>query len=151
MIDLFDELTAIVRALDGERIPYAIVGGLAYSVWVETRATEDIDLLIMPEDLGRAEEAVRPLGYLRIADASDSRFLRLTKLYRDEALVLDLFLADTSVLADGIRDSSVLEFEGQTYSVASPAIIISMKEARMRGQDRNDIERLKELVEVNGE
>jgi hypothetical protein len=47
-------LDAAVSALDGLRIPYAIVGGLAVSAWGVVRSTKDVDLY------AELEASVRP-------------------------------------------------------------------------------------------
>ena len=52
-LDLAAELAAIVAALDEAGIPYALCGGLAVAVHGHARATQYIDLLVLPEDVGR--------------------------------------------------------------------------------------------------
>ena len=47
-MDLFQELMALIAALDAERVPYALVGGLALAVHGAPRATKDIDLYVRP-------------------------------------------------------------------------------------------------------
>jgi hypothetical protein len=79
-MDLFRELLTIVRALDQGHVDYALVGGLAVAVWGAPRATKDVDLLILPEDLDRAKAALRPAGYVLEA---------LPMTFRDGMTVLD--------------------------------------------------------------
>src|SRR6266446_7493846 len=55
-LDLYDELRGIVKALNAAEIPYALVGGLAVSIYAQPRATEDVDLLLAREDLLRTIE-----------------------------------------------------------------------------------------------
>jgi len=44
-LDLQAELRGIVQALDAAGIAYALVGGLAVSIYATPRATEDVDIL----------------------------------------------------------------------------------------------------------
>jgi hypothetical protein len=53
MVSLYDELKALVAALNEEGVPYALCGGLAMAVHGFVRATEDIDLLVRPSDVER--------------------------------------------------------------------------------------------------
>lgn len=57
-------LVKITRRLDDLGIPYAIVGGLALFLHGYRRFTEDVDLLVTPEDLKRIHEALRGRGYV---------------------------------------------------------------------------------------
>src|SRR6185436_1939977 len=63
MLDLFEELRAVIARLDEEGIPYALCGGLAMAVHGYPRATVDIDIVVEAADLARVEAAVRPLGF----------------------------------------------------------------------------------------
>ncbi len=58
-MNLFQELIRIITELDSAKIPYLLVGGLAYSLHVEARATEDIDLMINPDDWPRCEDVLK--------------------------------------------------------------------------------------------
>lgn len=148
MVELFDELKAVVGALDDAAIPCALVGGMAYSIWVETRATEDIDLLVMPEDWPRIGEVLAPLGYRELAapmDFKTVRIRRLTKLKDSDAIVLDFLLAD-GALARGVTDRVILKRGAQTYALAPPEVIIALKRGRMSAKDQSDIEGLENLI-----
>lgn len=149
MIDLFRELTEVVSALDQAGISYALVGGLAYSIWVESRNTEDIDLLVLPEDWPRIPSLLAPLGYHDLSgplDLKDIRIRRLTKLPEDDVLVLDFLLADGD-LADGLARRVIVEYRGHCYAVAPPDIIIRLKRGRMSAKDRSDIEGLERILD----
>ncbi len=59
-----ETLRSIVRRLDALEIDYAVVGGLALFGHGYRRFTEDVDLLVTPEDLRRIHEELSGLGYL---------------------------------------------------------------------------------------
>ncbi len=57
MLDLTQEFEAVLVALAGHGIEYAVCGGLAMSIHGYPRSTVDIDLLILPEDEERVYAA----------------------------------------------------------------------------------------------
>ncbi len=147
-LDLFDELFTVTTALDRVNISYALVGGLAYSVWVELRNTEDIDLLIRAEDWERIPPVLKPLGYQQLAmpmDFENVKIRRLTKFVGSECLVID-FLFANSETAKGIDAAISLEHRGRTFKIAPPDVIITLKEGRMSDQDQMDIKGLRRIM-----
>lgn len=61
MLNIFTELENITEALDQRKIPYALCGALAVGVYAEPRATKDIDLLLLAEDVEHVKETLSPL------------------------------------------------------------------------------------------
>jgi hypothetical protein len=62
---LYEALQEIVDLLDGLRIKYAIMGGIAVRVHGISRPTQDLDFLVaLPtDDLDRFFDAIEELGY----------------------------------------------------------------------------------------
>ena len=64
-----DRLLRSTAALEAAGIPYAVIGGNAVMAWVEqvdeaaVRFTQDVDLVLRREDLGRATEALAKAGF----------------------------------------------------------------------------------------
>ncbi|MCE9545466.1 MAG: nucleotidyltransferase family protein [Planctomycetia bacterium] len=64
-----ERLRRATRALEKAGIPYAVVGGNAVRIWVAqidqgaVRATNDVDILIRPADLGRVQQAMLDAGF----------------------------------------------------------------------------------------
>lgn len=58
-------LRKLARRLDELSIPYALVGGMAMFYHGFRRFTEDVDILVTPEDLNRIHEKLEGLGYVR--------------------------------------------------------------------------------------
>ena len=65
MPNLFEEFRAVVGALTGARVPYAVCGGIAMSIYSHPRATIDIDLLAQPDAVVEIVDALVPLGFVR--------------------------------------------------------------------------------------
>ena len=57
-------LQRIAQRLDTLELPYALVGGMALSAHGYARMTDDVDLLVTPDDLARIHEALDGLGYV---------------------------------------------------------------------------------------
>ena len=62
-MNLVDELFKVTRALREAGIAYAVCGGIAVTMHGAPRSTKDIDLLISRDDLARALEAIRTVGF----------------------------------------------------------------------------------------
>lgn len=62
-MDLLEELSVLLVQLREARVPYALCGGLAASVYGITRPTDDIDILIPGPALPVLRRAVMRIGY----------------------------------------------------------------------------------------
>ena len=148
-MNLVDELTSVTAALNAAGIRYAICGGIAVTLYGATRSTKDLDLLVMPADLPRVLEIVRPLGYVFAAipmtfgagTARERHVQRVSKIEGSEHLLLDLLVADAAF--EGALDDSVeLELPEGRLTVVSRDRLIAMKRMAGRAQDLADIEKL---------
>src|SRR5438046_3766148 len=95
---LLDELMAVTGALDADGIAYALVGGLAVAVWGAPRATKDMDLLVLPEDVEQAKAAAGRCGFTPPAEPmafSDGMVVHRVSKVQDGALMtVDLLLVN---------------------------------------------------------
>jgi hypothetical protein len=146
-VNLFDELVAVVRALDDARVDYALVGGLAVGVWGAPRATKDIDLLVRPEDLAGAKEAVRAIGYtlegLAMRFSDGTRMQRMNKVAGGQVVTLDFLLVD-GALEPAWQSRQRRETDFAALSVVSREALLAMKVAAGRPQDQADVVKLTE-------
>jgi hypothetical protein len=148
-VNLVDELHAVARALRDAGITYAVCGGVAVTIHGATRTTRDIDVLVRREDVPRALDAVRPLGYAYAAlpmtfDAGTSRerhVQRVSKLEGQEHLVLDLLIAEGALESVLSQRVDVPLPEG-VLTVVTREALIEMKRLAARSQDLADIEKL---------
>jgi len=144
MLDLHDELLVVIAALDEAGVPYALVGGLAVSIHATPRATEDIDLIIRPEDLSRCAEVLGPLGYrslsapMRLA-AGRVEIHRLTHLDEDDFVVLDLLLATDAKLLSVLDGRVEVQVEGKALWLSSWEGLCLLKRLRGSPQDLADL------------
>lgn len=150
-MDLFDELTRVVAALDASGVQYAVCGALALAIHGLPRATKDIDVLVLADALGDLRIAVRNCGYTIEAlpmtfSSSGITVHRFTKLDAGRAIMLDALVAD-GPLANVWATRQELQFSAGTIHVVSRAGLITLKLAAARPQDLADIARLQEIEE----
>ena len=148
IVDFYREFRDLVGALDAAGIDYAVCGGIALAIHGAPRATQDIDLLLRPEDLDRLREVARARGFtlesLPMDFSSGVTIQRFTKLIGEQPLMLDVLLVGGAVEAVWAgRQTAVLE--SQPVKVVSRAGLISLKLAAGRPQDIADIRRLEEV------
>jgi len=147
MATLFDELTKLTESFEANGIEYAVCGGLAMAIHGFARATLDIDLLILSEDLEKAykigeehEFDIRGLDMSFKERAVEIR--RVSKIDDDgEVLSLDLLLV-TPKVQDVWESKTKMSLAGRHYSIVSREGLIKMKTLAGRMQDLADIERL---------
>ena len=149
MLDLIDELVALIDALDSRQIEYALCGGLAMAIWAHPRATVDIDLLIQPESLAAVEDVAASLGYRFKADPMSFsggaiEIRRVSKIDPDggDTLMLDLLLV-TPAVSEAWASRTRVDWDRGTISVVSREGLILLKSFRASGIDADDIARLR--------
>ena len=146
-MDLYAELLRVVEALDRAGVGYALVGGLAVSIYAAPRATEDIDLMLTAEDLDRATRALEPLGFRRAGSpmrvaAGRLQIQRLIKIEGRDLLPLDLLVATDEALAASVGGRQQLAVEGRPVWIIGVEGLRRLKRLRGSAQDRADLEAL---------
>lgn len=150
MIDIADELRALVVKLDEHDIEYALCGGMAMAVHDRPRFTIDIDLLIEEASLPAAMSIAESLAYnIRGKDLSFAggavEIRRVSKIDPDGG---DLMTVDFLLVTPQIREAwdsrFEAEWEGRRLSVVSRAGLIALKKLSGRPRDLVDISELSE-------
>jgi hypothetical protein len=143
-VDLYEELRSIVDALTTASVSYALVGGVAVSIYATPRATEDIDLLIAGEDAERAIQALMPCGFRppgRPMDVAQGRLriLRLLKFEGEDLLPLDLLVPIDPDLARLLDDRASRDLGGRLVHVIGRRSLRALKRLRGSPQDLADL------------
>jgi GT2 family glycosyltransferase len=148
MIDIVDELKALIAKFDEQDIEYAVCGGMAMGIHGFLRMTMDIDFMILPDALEAVLQTARTLGYtIRGKDLSFKdgavEIRRMSKIdpAGGDILPLDFLLvtpATQKMWESRIRAS----WEAGRLFVVSRDALIELKKLRGSGQDLADIERL---------
>ena len=155
-MNIAEKLKQILAALDAQAIPYAVCGGLAVVLHGYVRTTDDVDLLVLPKDIGCAKDALRAAGFahalpepLHFANgAFPVTVHRLVHFEGEDHLVVDLLEADLA-FAEIWAEREPYEWEGRTIWVVSRAGLLRLKRNAGRAQDLADIEHLR-LEEDSG-
>jgi len=149
MARLLDEFIGIAEAFNEREIEYAVCGGWAMAIHGFLRATIDIDLLLMAEDIDSAFEAARSRGFdieglpLNFDDGK-FQLRRISKIDREskELITLDLLIV-TDYLQDVWNGRQRVEWNRGEYKIVSREGMIKMKEMADRPKDRIDLEFLR--------
>ncbi len=149
LLDAYEEMKQLTRALDGAGVAYALVGGLAVSIYARPRATEDVDLLVAEEDVPRCAHALAALGFQSLARPMSFlegkvEIRRLTKLAGGDFIVLDLLLAKADELKQILVMRVAVDLEGQKLWLAPVEGLKALKRLRGSPQDLADIAALEE-------
>ena len=149
MASLYDELKALVAALNEEQVPYALCGGLAVGVYGFVRATEDIDLLVQRGDLERIVSIASRFGYtLRskpmVFEGGSIEIHRVVKVFGEDEdpLMLDLLLV-TPALEEVWQSREWKEWDEGAFWVVSREGLIRLKSGRGSNIDLEDVRRLR--------
>lgn len=134
MLDLLDEFRALVDALQAGGVDFAVCGGLAVAIHAHPRATLDVDLLLPQDQVDRARDVARGLGY---------RMHRLSTPDPEtgDLLSLDLLVV-TPALASVWETRERVSWAHGTLPVVSRSGLVAMKRLRASGQDLDDIRAL---------
>lgn len=152
-MDLLDELKKLIAKLNEENIEYALCGGLAMAIYALPRATLDIDILIEASSLENTRRAVHELGFT--VQAAPMEFHggkihihRVSKIEpgSGETLSLDLLIV-TPELKNAWESRIKVEWEHGALGVVSPQGLILLKSFRRSGQDQDDINFLKSIID----
>lgn len=146
-----DALLRIAKQLNELQIPYAVAGGMALNAHGYRRFTEDVDILVTPEDLDRIHELLEGRGYLR--PFSRSKNLRDTELgVKIEFLVTGGFPGDgqPKPYAYPAPQDVAVEIEG-IHFIGLPTLVELKLAAGMTGHGRlKDLGDVQELIKTLG-
>jgi predicted nucleotidyltransferase len=145
--DLLDVLSSLVRWLNHQQVPYAIIGGVAVSMVAQPRATQDIDAVVSIDldqvsglidsarDFGFEPRPSDPIGFAK-------KNLVLLLRHKESNIGIDLsvgFLPFEHEMLDRAREFSI----GATnIKVATPEDLIILKAVAHRKRDLIDIDTL---------
>jgi hypothetical protein len=149
MTTLLGEFKSITEALNSAGIEYAVCGGWAMAIHGLPRATLDIDLLILADDLKKVLPVVEKLGYdvEGLPLHFDIEIRRVSKISPEmkQLITLDLLLVDDAI-KDVWETRQQQAWDEGVASVVSKDGLIKMKLLAGRKQDLADIEKLREAL-----
>jgi len=145
-----EDLVALCRSLNRERVRYLLIGGFAVVLHGLVRTTKDIDLLVDPseENVRALKRAMKDLPDNAIAEIEEGDVGRYRVVRVADEVVVDLMAE-----ACGIGYQEALEKGVETrrlgdvdIPIASKALLILMKDT-IRDSDKADVGFLRARIE----
>ena len=151
MSSLLEEFINFTETLNRESIDYAVCGGWAMAIHGLPRATIDIDLLILAEDLDKVWKAAQNLGYdvEGLPLHFNEGVIEIRRISKIDDESKRIFTIDFLLVTDPLRkiweDREQIEWEdGKTWTVSRDGLI-SLKTISGREQDLLDNNKLREI------
>ena len=121
-LEVFD---ATISAIEGARIPYVLMGGVASATVGRPRVTRDIDVFVRPEDARHVLQVLGTAGF-----DTEERFPHwLYKGWKDGILVDVIFRSSGDIYLDDemLARSTVGEYKGRRFRLIPPEDLLVIK------------------------
>lgn len=159
----------ILKKLQDENFEYLVVGGLAVNLHGYTRATVDLDIMILlsEENIRKFVSVIKSLNYKPkvpveledlISEANRKKWIkeknmRVFSVYNpnNEQEHIDILIEQSLDFSQAYKRRVVYNIEGVNISVASVPDLIKLKENAGRIIDRNDIIALNKIMRLKNE
>ena len=146
-MNVFYEFWKIAKVFETERIPYALVGGVAIAFHSVPRFTKDIDILIEPEVLDRVSEVLKSKGYFESTSPRTFKNTKLTmhrfmKIVDGDEMLIDVLVSGTERHSEIVANAVDAESAEVKVKLASKEDLVWLKRLRNSKQDQADIEGL---------
>lgn len=151
MADIFEEFQKLIAKINQEQISYAVCGGWALAIHGVPRATVDIDLLVLSENLDQVWRIAEDLGYdvKGLPLSFDDGFLEIRRISKIDKESKTLFTIDFLLVTEGLKKvwetRETIDFEDDKVWTVSREGLIFMKKKSGRHKDLGDIESLESL------
>jgi hypothetical protein len=140
-----ERLHRAAQALEGGRVPYAVIGGNCVAAWVAkidagaVRTTRDVDVLIRRDDLDAAKAAMDAAGFDYAFSYGVHLFVERPDGKPSEGVHL-LFAGERVKASDPVPAPDITESErGAAFQVLGLEALVRMKLVANRDKDRTHI------------
>ena len=125
--DVFTTLQSLTRRLDEERLPYALIGGLALAAHGFVRMTQDVDILMTREGLESCKQRFLGRGYVLSFSGAEKTFRDTETQVRIEILITGDFPGDGKPKPVAFPDPSIVFTERGGMRVIPMETLIELK------------------------
>jgi hypothetical protein len=125
--DVFTTLQHLTRRLEEERIPYALIGGLALAAHGFVRMTQDVDLLMTREGLETFKRRFLGRGYVLAFSGAEKTFRDTETQVRIEILITGDYPGDGKPKPIAFPDPSIVFTERGGMRVIPIETLIELK------------------------
>ncbi|MEO0184314.1 MAG: nucleotidyl transferase AbiEii/AbiGii toxin family protein [candidate division WOR-3 bacterium] len=139
---LKQKLLNVAKVLTKLKIDYAIIGGLALSVWAKPRATYDLDFLtsLTKENLPLYLESLKKVFIVPQEKPIEFRHVTFLRMLTEKDLtVIDLVFADDQYKKMALRNRIQIKIGNRKLNFISAEDLIIFKLLSGREQDELDI------------
>ncbi|MBI3999380.1 MAG: nucleotidyltransferase [Candidatus Omnitrophica bacterium] len=114
----------LAQEFEKAKIPIILIGGFAVNYYKVSRATGDVDILMMDEHFEKASSLLSLAGYKEVVRGNVfARFKNSQPLLMD----LDVLFVDKNTFSGMINEAKEVEIEGNKIKVASLHHLIALK------------------------
>jgi hypothetical protein len=146
-----EQLPQVLRALVEQRVEFVVFGAVAMMAHGLTRATEDLDLFVRPDqdNIARLRAALKQV-YPDDSAIDEITFQDLAGEYpairynAPDGFALDILTRLGEAYRYDTLESQEKEFQGLRIRVLTPGVLYLMKKDTLRWKDRFDAQALKE-------
>jgi len=154
-VDFIEVSSTLLKEFGKEKIRYAVIGGFALGFWGVTRATVDLDFLLLLEDADRADSILKKHGYAQVFRSEN------VARYQSESSVhgtIDIIFSFREISRSMLARSVEISFgEDLTLVTLIPEDIIGLKiqaianDENRTARDKSDMHALLEARQKSGE
>lgn len=159
----------IIEKLNDEQVEYLVAGGIAVNLYGYIRATMDLDVLMMLDDVntGKFIKIVKELGYkpkvpVAIDDFSDpakrkewisKKNMIVFSVYNPDNDMehVDILLEENIDFHKAYKRREIIKSGGLTINLVNIDDLIRLKEIAGRERDKIDIKALRKIKELRNE
>ena len=125
--DVFTTLQHLTRRLEEERIPYALIGGLALAAHGFVRMTQDVNILMTREGLDNFKQRFLGRGYVLAFSGAEKTFRDTETQVRIEILITGDYPGDGKPKPVAFPDPSIVFAERGGMRVIPIETLIELK------------------------
>lgn len=147
-MNVFYEFWKIAKILEQEKLPYALIGGVAIAFHSVPRFTKDIDILIDSDSLDKMSKLLKDEGYFestspRTFNNTKLTMYRFMKILDGDEMLIDILVSGTARHREIVAKAIDAESSEVKVKLALKDDLIWLKQFRNSKQDQADIEGLK--------
>lgn len=140
----------LAREFEKAKIPIILIGGFAVNYYKVSRATGDVDVLMVDEHFEKASSLLTEAGYKEVVRGNVfARFQSTQPLLMD----LDVLFVDKKTFSGMMNEAKETEIEGNKIRVASLVHLIALKlhslKNNLSGREDPDLRDLIRLIQEN--
>ena len=132
------------------KIPFILIGGFAVNYYKVSRATGDVDILMMDEHFEKASSLLSRAGYQEVVRGHVfARFMSGEPLLMD----VDVLFVDKKTFSTMINETKEMDIEGNNIKIASLVHLVALKLHSLKNNPKHredpDLKDLIRLIQEN--